>query len=216
MNIGGLASGREAPRCALGAAVRSDHFRPQTLRFGPAGALFFYFRPPYAFPTLDGRFIPLGGSTDGPLATPTQRTQNPPHMPRMKLKTCLPLNEIGDPPGGPQAGAIAQRLGPFLKTAAQFLQLGGLQSWFAASAASFLERLGSLRFPGLMPPADRLPVNVELARYLGLAQAPVEEFGGLETTFFKLLKVAFDAFRITHAQRLAQESIGVTILCDFQ
>jgi hypothetical protein len=38
----------------------------------------------------------------------------------------------------------------------------------------------------------------------------------LETTFFKLLKVAFDAFRITHAQRLAQESIGVTILCDFQ
>lgn len=134
----------------------------------------------------------------------------------MKLKTGLPLDEIGHPPGGPQAGAIAQRLGPVLETVAQLLQLGGLQPWLAASAASFLERLGSLRFPGLVPAADRLPVNVKLARDLGLAPAPVEEFGRLESPLFELIKIAFDAFGITHAQRLAQESIGVTILCEIQ
>ena len=137
-------------------------------------------------------------------------------MPRMKFKTCLTLDQIGYPPGGPQAGAIAQRLGPLLETAAQLLQLGRLQPWLAASTASFLERLGSLCFPGLVPPADRLPMNLELARYFGLAQAPVEEFGGLESPSFKLIKIAFNTFGIAHAPRLAQESICVTILCDFQ
>jgi hypothetical protein len=33
---------------------------------------------------------------------------------------------------------------------------------------------------------------------------------------FQLIKIAFDAFGITHAQRLTQESIRVTILCDIQ
>jgi hypothetical protein len=33
---------------------------------------------------------------------------------------------------------------------------------------------------------------------------------------FELFKIAFDAFRITHAQRLAQESTDVTILYESQ
>ena len=121
----------------------------------------------------------------------------------MKLLACLPLDEIGHPPSGPQAGAIAQRFGSLLETAAQLLQLGGLQPRLAASAASFPERFGSLCFPGLMPSTDGLAMNVELAGYLGLAQAPVEEFGSLEPSFFELIEIAFDAFGITHPQRLA-------------
>jgi hypothetical protein len=118
----------------------------------------------------------------------------------MKLLTCLPLNEIGHPPGSPQAGTVTQGLRPLLETTAQLLQLVGLQPGFTTRAAGFLESLSALSFPGLMPPADRLSMNLELAGHLSLAKALVKEFSGFKSPLFELLKIAFNAFGIAHAQ----------------
>ncbi len=115
---------------------------------------FFYLGPAHLLPTLDRPFIALGGSPHRSLATPAQRAEDPPHMPRMKFMPGLALDQIGHPPGRPQTSAISQRLGPLLEPAAKLIQLGRLQPRFAPSAARLPERPGSLRLPGLMPAAD--------------------------------------------------------------
>lgn len=132
----------------------------------------------------------------------------------MKLLAGLSLNQIGHPPSGPQSGAITQRLRALFETLAQLLQLRGLQPRFTACAAGFLKRFGSLAFPGLLPATDRLPMHIQFAGYFGLAPALIEEFGRFKSPLFQLLKIAFDAFGITHAQTLPRESIRVTILCE--
>jgi hypothetical protein len=45
----------------------------------------------------------------------------------MKLLPRLSLDQVGHTPGRPQAGAIAQHLGTLFQSAAQLIQLGGLQ-----------------------------------------------------------------------------------------
>ncbi len=57
-------------------------------------------------------------------------------------------------------------------------------------------------------------MDFKLTRYLSLTQALIEEPGGLETPLFELVKVAFDAFGISHAQKIACESTHITILCE--
>src|SRR5215471_21037835 len=122
-------------------------------------------------------------------------------MTRMESLPRLALNEIGHPPGGPKSGTITQGLRTLLETAAQLFQLRRLKAWLTACASRLLERPCSVGFPTLMPSADRLPVHVELAGHLGLAQALVEEFGGFESPPFQLVKITFNAFGITHAPK---------------
>ena len=137
-------------------------------------------------------------------------------MTRMKLLPRLTLNQIGHPPCGPQSIAITQGFRTLLEAAAQLFQLSRLKAWLTASAACLLERPYSVGFPSLMPSADRLPMHIELAGHLGLAQALVEEFGGFKSPPFKFVKIALNAFGVTHAQRVARESTIVTIFYDIQ
>ena len=99
---------------------------------------------------------------------------------------------------------------------AELIQLSRLQAWLAASSTCFLERPGSLRLPGLIPPTHRLSVHMKLPGHFGLGEPLVEEFSGLESPLFQLVEIAFNAFGVTHAQRLARESTIVTILYDTQ
>ena len=177
---------------------------------------FFYFRPTHSLPPLDGRFIALDCSAHRSLATPAQGTQNPPHMSRMKLMSGLPLDQIGYPPGGPQRSAISQRLGTLLQAFAQFLQLDRLQAGLAARSCSLAQRLGSLLLPGLMPATDRLAVNAQSPGDLALMETSIKKPGGLESPPFQFIKIAFDAFWVTHAQRLTRGTRAVTILCETQ
>src|SRR6185369_4899121 len=140
------------------------------------------------------------------LATPTQRAQNAPHMPGMKLLTGLSLDQIGHSPRGPQPGAIPQCLGAFLQSSAQLLQLDRLQPGFTARPPGLLQRLGSLRFPSLIPATDRLAVNAQPPGDLRLAQALIKEFGRLEPPPFQLLEISSDTFGIAHAQSLTPRS----------
>src|SRR5436190_19878369 len=177
---------------------------------------FFNFRPASALPALDRRLVALGSSTDRSLATPAQRAENAPHVSRMKLLTGLSLDQIGHPPRSPQPGAIPQRLGAFLQSSAQLLQLDRLQPGFAARPSGLLQRLDSLLFPSLIPAADGLAMNLQPPGDLRLTQAFVKQLSCFESPLFQLIKISCHAFWITHAQRLALTSTCVTILCEHQ
>jgi hypothetical protein len=47
-------------------------------------------------------------------------------------------------------------------------------------------------------------------------EAPVKKFGGSKPSPFELFKITFDAFGITHAQKLPRSTKHVTILCERQ
>ena len=134
----------------------------------------------------------------------------------MKLLPRLPLNQVGHPPSGPQGSAIAQRLGTFLQTFAQFLQLVRLQSGSSARSCGFAERLGALFLPRLMPAADRLAVNAQSPGHFSLMDTSVKKSGGFEPSLFQFIKIALDAFWITHARILTRGIGRVTIICERQ
>jgi hypothetical protein len=67
-----------------------------------------------------------------------------------------------------------------------------------------------------MPPADRLAVHPQAPGYLALMDASIKEPSGFESPPFQFIKIAFDAFRITHARRLTRGTARVTIICESQ
>ncbi len=137
-------------------------------------------------------------------------------MPGMKLLSGLTLDQIRHAPSRPQPGTVAQHLGTFFQPAPQLLQLGRQQPRPATSPAGLTQRTGACFAPGLVPPTDRLPMNPQLPGYLALTQTPLEKPGRLESPPFQVIKVAFNAFWVTHAPKLAQKPERVTILCDTQ
>ena len=137
-------------------------------------------------------------------------------MPGMKPLSGLPLNQIGHAPGRPQPGAVAQYLWAFFQAATQLVQLGGQQPRLATGSACLTQRAGAFFAPGLVPATDRLAMNSQPSGDLALTQAPVEKFGGLESPPFQIVKIAFNAFWVAHAQRLSQLLGCVTILCEIQ
>lgn len=204
------------PKFGPDAAARSIRFRPQKLWFGAAGGLFFNFRPAHPLPLQYRWFIALRGTAYGSLATPAQRTQNPPDMSGMKLLSSLSFDQIGHAPRRPQRGAVTKSFGAFLQSLAQPFQLNWLQAGLAARPRRLHQSFGSLFLPGLMPTADRLAVNAQSPSDLPLMEALVKKSGGFKPSPFQLFKIAFDAFWITHAQILARRTECVTILCENQ
>src|SRR5881409_3067938 len=109
----------------------------------------------------------------------------------------------GRPAGGPQPAAIAQRLRTCFQPPADLLPLVLAQAGFAPGPPDLLERFGPLPFPGLMPAADRLAVHVQSPGHFRLAEAAAKEPSGFKPPLLQLVKIAFDAFGVTHAQTLA-------------
>ena len=204
------------PKSGPDEAARSIRFRPQKLSFGAVGGLFFNFRPAHPLPLQNRRFIALRGAPYGPLATPAQRTQNPPDMSGMKLLPSLSLDQIGHAPRRPERGAVTESFWAFLQALAQLLQLNCLQAGLAARPRRLHQGFGSLFLPSLMPAADRLAVDAQSPGDFPLTEALVKKPGGFEPSPFQLFKITFNAFWITHAQTLARRTERVTILCERQ
>jgi len=59
-------------------------------------------------------------------------------------------------------------------------------------------------------------MNPQPSGDLALTQTPLEKSGSLKSPPFQIIKVAFNAFWVTHAQKLARKPQHVTILCDTQ
>jgi hypothetical protein len=139
----------------------------------------------------------------------------------MKLLPRLSLDQIGHPPGGPQRSAIAQRLGTGFQTATEHFQLGRLQPGLTARSPSLAERLGSLLFPSLMPAADRLAVNPQSPGDLALMEASIKQPGGFEPPPFQFIKIAFNAWWITHARKFNTRNgichyiLRQSVICSF-
>lgn len=134
----------------------------------------------------------------------------------MKLLPGLPLDQIGHAPGRPERSTVAQHLGTCFQAFTEFFQLDRLQPGSAARARSLAKRLGALRFPRLMPAADRLAVNPQSPSNFALMESAIKQPGGFEPSLFQFLKIALDAFWITHARRLPEGTGCVTILCESQ
>jgi hypothetical protein len=134
----------------------------------------------------------------------------------MKLMPGLSLDQIGHAPTRPQRSAIAQRLGTVSQAFTQFIQLAWLQAGFTARSRGPAQRLGSLLFPGLMPAAHRLSVHSQSSGDLALMETSIKKPGGFESPPFQFIKIAFDAFWVTHARRLTRRTRDVTILCETQ
>ena len=90
------------------------------------------------------------------------------------------------------------------------------QPGLTTGSRRFAKRLGSSLFPGLVPAADRLPVNSQTPGDLALMNTSVKKPGGPEASPFQFIKIPFNAFWITHAPSLAQKIRAVTILCEIQ
>ena len=134
----------------------------------------------------------------------------------MKLLPSLSLDQISHAQRGPKCRAVTQSFGAFLQSLAQLLQLNCLQAGPATSPRRLHQCLGSLFLPGLMPTADRLAVNAQSPSHFPLMEASVKKPGGFKPSPFELCKVTFDAFWITHAQKLPQTIERVTILYERQ
>jgi hypothetical protein len=123
----------------------------------------------------------------------------------MILLPGLSLDQIGHAPNRPKTDAIAQGFGTGFEAPTHPFQLGRLQARLAPGPTRLLEGFGATVFPGLMPTIDRLTMNAQASRHLGLANTLIEEFGGFQSPLFqlrKLLSVALNAFGISHARRL--------------
>lgn len=125
----------------------------------------------------------------------------------MVLDARQALDDGGHAPGGPKQRAKVVGFGPRFEGAFQLAEVLVGQAGLASGSPGLFERSGTMVLPSFMPAADRLPVDPYAAGDLGLAQTLVEKFNGLHAPPFqlcKLCRIAFYAFRISHAQRLAQ------------
>ena len=122
----------------------------------------------------------------------------------MKLLSRLPFDQVGHAPGGPKCCAVSQHFRAFFEPAAQLLQLFGKHSRFAPGSAGLEQGLSPLLSPGLVPSANRLPMDLQFAGYLALTQPSVKEPRRLETAPFQAIEVAFYAFWIAHAPTIAR------------
>jgi len=115
-----------------------------------------------------------------------------------------------------QSSVPKSGFGTLFEGALQLAEVLVGQAGLASGSPGLFESADAMVLPSFMPTADRLPVDTYGAGDLGLARALVEKFDGLHAPPFqlcKLCRIAFYAFRITHAQRLAQGHKYVTILC---
>jgi hypothetical protein len=163
--------------------------------------------------------VALAGLGGGPLATPAQLLQQTAHMVGMVSHAHLSFDDGRHTLGRPKKRAKAVGFGSFFESQFQLLEILGGQAGFAPGSSGLLEALGAVGLPNFEPAACRLPMDADFAGDLGLAQATVKEFDGLETPSCQLCQlfcIAFNAFWITHAQSIAHESGRVTILYRLQ
>ncbi len=117
------------------------------------------------------------------------------------------MDDGGHAPGGPEQRAKVVGFGPLFEGVFQLAEVLVGQAGLASGSPGLFERDRAMLLPSFMPAADRLPVDAYAAGDLGLAQALVEKFDGLHAPPFQLCqlcRIAFYAFRISHAQRIAQ------------
>ena len=92
-------------------------------------------------------------------------------MARVVSNTALDINQLGDSTGGPQSILKAQSLGSSLQTTFNSAQIRRTQARWTTDLLGFAKRTASARFQLLCPATDGLPMDSDLSRDFGLAQA---------------------------------------------
>jgi len=137
-------------------------------------------------------------------------------MTRMVLDAALLLNQLGDPPSGPQPGGVAQGFRTTLQPTFDPPQI----RWAEAGLTSCPSRLlqtGFASFGQLSCPAThRLAVNPNSPGDFGLAHPPAQELRRLQPPSFQRFKVTSHSAWVSHTPTIPQNRPNVTILYDYQ
>lgn len=134
----------------------------------------------------------------------------------MIADTCLPLNQIHHPCRRPQGGFVTENLGTLQQGLFELVNLVGVQSRLAASAARLLQSVDAIGLPCGVPAAGRLGADTQTLGNLTLAVTTVEEFGGSKPTLLELVKIALQSFGVSHAPLDTANLKLFTILYSYQ
>lgn len=117
---------RSSRGAGAGRGYPAEHevFQPGALhcRRSPAQRLFFYLRPPSAFPLLDRLVVALDRAPFGFLMTPLQTMPQPPNVIGVVVDPELLVDEQGDARRGPQVRVVAASHRPSQQQLDQALQ----------------------------------------------------------------------------------------------
>src|SRR6516225_10631910 len=106
----------------------------------PSFWVFFNLRPALLLPPPNLVFVALQRPSRRTLATPPQLAQNPPRLHGMVFHPTFLLDQMGHAPRGPQAGLVAQRLGPSLQPLLDVPQIFRTQARSPPHMSGFLQR----------------------------------------------------------------------------
>ena len=126
------------------------------------------------------------------------------------------LDQMGHAPRGPQAGLVAQRLGPSLQPLLDVPQIFRTQARSPPHMSGFLQRPHAAVLQVCRPTADRLAMRAHLAGHFGLMHSLAQQFCRLQSPLLQLLKISPYSRRISHERRVAHIRKNVTILCNSQ
>lgn len=137
-------------------------------------------------------------------------------MIRMVVNTRLPLNQIHHSGRRPQGGFVTERLGTLKQGLFELMNLIGVQSRLAASAARLLQSFDASSLPSGVPAAGRLDADTQTLRYLTLAATTVEEFGGSKPPLLEFVEIPLQSLGVSHAPLDTANLKQFTILYSYQ
>lgn len=132
------------------------------------------------------------------------------------LNSELALDHLADPLAGPEVGGKPSRFGSRFEHLLKLLELRIAQPSLTSGASGTTERLRPALFELSRPTGDRLPVNAQPPRDLGLRNSPSQQFPCFHSPSFQLFKVASNATCISHTANIGRRSQFVTIFCNTQ
>ena len=124
-------------------------------------------------------------------------------MSRVIPHAALLLDELGHPPARPQLRRVAEGDGTALEPGFDAADVLSTEQRLASGPAGRAQTAATVEGQGGSPATDRLSVNIESARHLGLAESLAQESGGLQTPFLEGVEIASDSGWVSHGQKVA-------------
>lgn len=133
-------------------------------------------------------------------------------MAGMVVDATLLLDQLGNPRQGPETRFVTENLRTLFQSRLNLGQVRRRQPSPATAPARCSQASRPCAFQGSSPPTDRLPVNANLPRYLGLIPTLLEQLGGLQAPILEGFEVAFHSPWVSHEETVHEKCQNVTIL----
>src|SRR5205807_6925827 len=158
------------------------------------------------------RFVALQRAPRRALAAPAKLFEEPPDVARMVAYTARLLDQLPDPPRGPELCVEAERFGAPLQAAFDLAHLHRRQHRLATRAPRESQTRPTADEELPSPAVHRLAMHTDLARDFRLAHALLEQRRCAQPPRLERCKIPPHPRRIPHAGRIARYHANVTIL----